>query len=215
MKGLFFLIASIIIIGCTNKKDAIRSKTVDRSSVSKLEKIREDAKYENCVFDTSSFKFTSEAIKHYNQNLEFYWDKEKESAFVRLNETDSLILHIGGCTHFTYQAIFITDGSRFNDSEYLIQKTKWLAKTFFSNGFDDKYVYCIENNLYKLEESLGNNDLLAYSIIDHDTTVTYGQKTKNQRPSFGNRHDFDGVSQSLEKSFVAPFCSGRKNNYFK
>jgi hypothetical protein len=144
----------------------VSAQTEDKSSAEETEYAEDD-----CIYDTSSYKFTSEALKKYNKNLPFRWDKETASALAKLNEGDSLILQIGGCYHFGYSATFITDSSKFRDRKYLLQRTKWLAQNFFSNGFDEKYVHCIDNELYELGDSESKNRLF-YTIIDPDTAIT-------------------------------------------
>jgi hypothetical protein len=124
-----------------------------------------------CVFDTSTYKFTTDALKKFNPHLGFAWRNEDETAVVPLSDRDTLFLHIGGCDHFLFQAVYRTDSSRFNDSVYFFKKTKWLAENFFSQGFDTKYAECISGELYKKEES-EQPDLKFYSIRDPDTTMT-------------------------------------------
>jgi hypothetical protein len=150
-----------------------RSFSPDLTSRFNSEEIKEEIEPEqiDCVFDTSTYKFTTEALKAFDKKLKFHWDKQSSEALVKLSNSDSLVLRIGGCNHFGYSATYVTDASKFNDREFMVQKAKWMAKNFFSNGFDEKYVYCIDNNLYQLAES-ERKDFLNYTIIDRDTTVT-------------------------------------------
>jgi hypothetical protein len=183
MNSLRFFILALCIVSCAQikKSETASASTIDSIAADSMlteqieENTSEEGSYEDdeedCVFDTSTYKLTSEALREYDKNILFRWDKEEANAFVKLNEVDSLILHIGGCSHFGYSATFITDSSRFHDRDYLIQKTKWMAEHFFSNGFDEKYVTSIENKLFKLEES-SRADFLDYSIIDPDTAIT-------------------------------------------
>jgi hypothetical protein len=161
-----------LFLGCTRSPRSIdQTKSPDSIKTSQLEELKSLQEADDCVFDTSAFKFTSEALRKYDKNISFYWDEQEANAHVKLNDNDSLILHIGGCTHFSYQATFITDSSTFQDTEYLLRKTRWLAETFFSNGFDAKYVYCIEKKLYK-EDKHSTESIKLYTIVDPDTTIT-------------------------------------------
>jgi hypothetical protein len=180
MKLLRIAFIALSLTSCTQTKKSdivlnADSTAVDSTFTKQIEDQTSDENVtyddEECVFDTSTYRFTTEALKAYDKNISFHWDTETASALAKLNDTDSLILHIGGCSHFSYSAIFITDSSKFKDHNYLIEKTKWLAESFFSNGFDDKYTDCIDNKQYQLEEST-RQDVLYYSIIDQDITVT-------------------------------------------
>ncbi|WP_210487530.1 hypothetical protein [Rufibacter aurantiacus] len=189
MKQALLLIFCSFLISCSKTSEATSSQektepssvsaidtipnTMQRraSSASGIQEDVEEPEVEECVFDTSTYHFTTEAIKKYDKNQDFHWDKQSSSALVKLNATDSLILSIGGCNHFTYSATYVTDKAKFSDRKFLIQKAKWLAKSFFSQGFDEKYVYSIENNLYRLEETQ-RDDFLWYTIIDKDTAET-------------------------------------------
>jgi hypothetical protein len=190
MKYLLLLLICVASFGCSRAKEpttAVNPAVVKQDSLaatrqttspdsplnSSLEEIKEDVEQEqiDCVFDTSTYKFTTEALRDYDKNLKFYWNKESSEALVKLPNSDSLILSIGGCNHFGYSATYVMDAAKFNDREFMAQKAKWLAKNFFSNGFDEKYVFCIENNLYQLEGA-ENKDFLLFTIIDRDTAIT-------------------------------------------
>lgn len=179
MRIILLFLISLCIVSCTQTKKTettLQADSVIDSLVSNQTEDKspaEETAYseDECVYDTSSYKFTSDALKKYDKNLQFHWDKKTGSALAKLNERDSLILQIGGCYHFGYAATFITDSSKFRDRKYLLLKTKWLAENFFSNGFDEKYVNCLDKELYTLGDSDRKN-ILSYTIIDLDTVIT-------------------------------------------
>jgi hypothetical protein len=167
---IFFL--SFIITSCSNSKiisnDTLSNKDSSNGTMTKNFK---DDEIRECVFDTSTYKFTTEALNKYKKNIKFTWnDKDKEAETV-LENGDVLILHIGGCDHFSYSATLITD-IPFTETKILTEKSRWLAKTFFDNGFDSKYDKCISKGLYQEEDSNDKKDLKSYQIIDSDTTET-------------------------------------------
>jgi len=123
---------------------------------------------DDCVFDTSTFKFTTEAIHAFNPKIKYQWIKEEAQAIVPLEQGDTLVLDIGGCNHFSYHAIYKTSGNRFNDENYEFEKAEWIAKNFFTNGFDDGFVYYIKNKKYTLETE--TDEIRAYSITTDSTT---------------------------------------------
>lgn len=124
-----------------------------------------------CVFDTSTYQFTTKALLNYNPKQRYIWNKTQQEAVVPFENGDTLILHIGGCNHFSYLAIYRTDSAKFNQDAYLFEKATWLVETYFDNGFDKKYAHFIANKQYQLEES-EQPGLKLYSIINPDTTVS-------------------------------------------
>jgi len=125
----------------------------------------------DCVYDTSTFKFTTDAIKRYDANSRYFWDSQREEAVVLLEGHDTLHLRIGGCIHFAYSASLSTD-IPFTDNEKLIAKTRWIAKTFFAQGFDVKYEDCFSKGLYKQTESYDSSNIKPFMIINSDTVTT-------------------------------------------
>lgn len=104
----------------------------------------------DCIFDTSSYKFTTEALLKFDKTLQYKWDNEIKQAKAVLSNGDTLCLSIGGCNHFGYAATLVTK-TPFNLTDSLLNKTRWLARTFFDNGFDS-YDRLIANNKFKKSE---------------------------------------------------------------
>ncbi|GGB10484.1 hypothetical protein GCM10011511_37570 [Puia dinghuensis] len=125
-----------------------------------------------CVFDTSAYKFTTEKLKKYDKDISFIWDGKNYQAIVKFPGNDTLWLHIGGCVDFSYTAIYSTDSSRYSDSAYLLKKAGWLAKNFLGGGFDSKYAECLAKNLYTRRTDDADSNSRAYNIINEDTSVT-------------------------------------------
>ncbi|MDB5257058.1 MAG: hypothetical protein JWM14_1753, partial [Chitinophagaceae bacterium] len=121
----------------------------------------------DCVFDTSTFKFTTEALLEYDRNLDYTWDDKEKQAIVPFTDGDTLILHIGGCNHFSYWAELKTEASFFSNEKYLMDKAVWMAKNFFSNGFDDGFVKFIRTKQYTLDRN--DETMKAYSITTDST----------------------------------------------
>lgn len=116
----------------------------------------------DCVFDTSTFKFTSEILLKFDRKIHFTWDKNNQQAIVKFPKGDSLLVHVGGCDHFGYSAEYRTNAEAFSNADYLMTKTKWLAKNFLDNGFGTNYLRFISNNQYALEKD--ENDWKFYSV---------------------------------------------------
>lgn len=148
----------------------MKNLNVDSSRNYKTEDFSQSTDDE-CVFDTSTYKFTTQALKKYKSNIKYTWDDKEKEAKTVLQNGDTLTLHIGGCDHFSYSATLITSIS-FDDTKALTEKSKWLAKTFFDGGFDSKYDSCISKGHFKLTDSYDTKNLKAYEIIDPDTTIT-------------------------------------------
>ncbi len=126
-----------------------------------------------CVFDTSTYKFTVGKLKQYDRKISFFWDNKSDQAIVTFPGKDSLLVHIGGCEEFSYTAVYSTDSSRFSDSTYLLEKAAWLAKNFLGGGFDSKYTVCLKNKRYVLSTGgYGDPNLKSYEIINTDTAMT-------------------------------------------
>jgi hypothetical protein len=169
---LVILLLTYLIYSCSNSESQSKRTTlsVDSSLNIKTEDLSQTID-QGCVFDTSIYKFTTQALKKYKSNLKYTWDDTEKEAKTVLENGDTLTLHIGGCDHFSYSATLITSIS-FDDTKALTEKSKWLAKTFFDNGFDSKYDTCISQGHFKQIESYDKEELRAYKIIDTDTTIT-------------------------------------------
>lgn len=168
---IIFILTSIII-SCSYSDKNLNSTTLKADSLKQVEP--EDFKQvenNDCVFDTSTYKFTTQALRKYKSDIKFTWnDLEKEAKTV-FDNGDTLTLHIGGCDHFSYSATLITD-LPFTETKALTEKSRWLAKTFFDGGFDSKYNDCISKGLFKEEEGIDKENLKSFEIIDPDTTMT-------------------------------------------
>jgi hypothetical protein len=103
---------------------------------------------DDCVFDTSAYKFTTEAIRKINRDYRFIWNDMEKEATVFLEGGDTLILHIGGCVHFSFVATYKTDSVKFYDQSYLLNKTSWIADNFFTHGFDENYTKILKDKKY-------------------------------------------------------------------
>ena len=164
MRHILPLMLILLFVSCSSEKVSKEQQeqviTAKKSTINKLNIEESD----DCVFDTSTFKFTSQAIHKFNPKIKFHWNDNEKHAFLPLEEGDTLILHIGGCNHFSYWAKYRTDYSRFNDSIYLLNKVKWIAENFFDNGFDKNYVRFISDRKYYLEDN-GKPLMKSYSIL--------------------------------------------------
>lgn len=125
---------------------------------------------DGCVFDTSTYTFTTDKLKEYKPNISYHWDRWQAKARTVLADGDTLWLHIGGCDHFSYMATLSTALS-INDSAALMDKTRWLARTFLDNGFDTGYDEMITKRQFELgKRSIPGKEYL-YSVIESDTAV--------------------------------------------
>ncbi|AEA42660.1 hypothetical protein [Fluviicola taffensis] len=170
MKSVFLLL-SIIIFSVACSSEQKKEKKENKSIVSNEKETESNVDSNNgysdnieseCVFDTSTYKFTSEILLKFNPKIRFSWDKNNDQAIVKFPKGDSLLLHVGGCNHFGYSAEYRTNEAAFENQEYLMATTKWLAKNFLDNGFDTNYLRFISNKQYKLERD--ENDWKFYSI---------------------------------------------------
>lgn len=124
---------------------------------------------EECIFDTSSYKFTTEKLKAFKEDLVFSWNDKEKTATVKLNGNDTLLLHIGGCYHFGYDAVYTTDALVMHEKE-IVEKAGWLATHFFGNGFDEKYIDCLSHQQYTIDSS--NSLSWNLQIVSKDTNAT-------------------------------------------
>jgi uncharacterized protein YceK len=171
---IIMLLLVPLLQGCTDNGSADRSNRDAGTAVLKQEESettpvhKAEDLYIDCVFDTGFYRFTSEALQKFDTNIRFSWnDKEKQAAAL-LSNGDSLILSIGGCNHFGYYATLYTDVA-FNDTKQLIEKTRWIARNFFTNGFDEVYDQWIGEGRYEESESHDPGNLKMYSILRKDT----------------------------------------------
>jgi hypothetical protein len=173
-KLLPFFIVVVVISSCANdnaikqnnqpNNDTVATRTLDEKNKPLLEE-------NDCVFDTNSYKFTTDALKRYNKHIQFVWDSKQKSATTRLNNNDTLQLSIGGCNHFGYAATLYSS-IHFDNTKELIKKAQWLAKTFFDNGFDTKYDECIRNGQFEPSYNYDTINMKSFDIQDQDTSIT-------------------------------------------
>lgn len=182
MKYILFTILSVGILACqeknsSNPKDEMvleNKNTFDTTiqrSAAKVQTAELPAE-DDCVFDTSYYKFTSEALRKYKNDIHFKWNNDGKQAMTVLSGGDTLFLSIGGCTHFNYSAE-LRSRTAFEDEAALIKKARWLAKTFFRNSFADQYVSFIDQKEYKLEREERD---FRYYVITHD----FGEDISNE-----------------------------------
>jgi hypothetical protein len=126
---------------------------------------------DGCVFDTSTYKFTTEKLKKYKPNISYHWDQWQAEARTVLDDGDTLWLHIGGCDHFSYTAVLGTSLT-ITDSAALMEKTRWLARTFLENDFDTKYDKWIAQGQFERDGNSVYGERLFYNTVDPDTAVT-------------------------------------------
>ena len=168
----FFACFAIIVLSsaCSSspKKEETKSDTPIVLNEKKAEpKVDSDEDYpdnieSDCVFDTSTYKFTTEILLKFDRKIHFTWDKNNQQAIVKFPKGDSLLVHVGGCDHFGYSAEYRTNAEAFSNQDYLMAKTKWLAKNFLDNGFGTNYLRFISNKQYVLEKD--ESDWKFYSV---------------------------------------------------
>lgn len=164
------LLCFALICSCSSSNDNNRKNVDSLTKKNDTSLIKTDNEGNDCVFDTSMFKFTTNKLKEFKKDLAYTWDNIAKEATIKFPENDTLILSIGGCDHFGYTAIYLTDALKFNDQAFLIDKAKWIAKNFLGGGFDETIVYSISNNLYDFDNS--KKEIKSLTIINKDTSVT-------------------------------------------
>lgn len=167
----YLLFIPFFLADCSSSS---HKRLAERADTLATKKIIQDSIVGNeCVFDTSTYKFTVKKLKQYDRNISFSWDNKSDQAVVTFPGKDSLLVHIGGCEEFSYTAVYSTDSSRFSDSTYLLEKATWLAKNFLGGGFDSKYTECLTNKRYVLSTGgYADPNLKSYEIINTDTAMT-------------------------------------------
>lgn len=149
-KKLLFFTAVICLLTAACKPSAKDNQSMNDSTLAKdtIDTLDDS----DCIFDTSSYKFTTTALLKFDKTIQYKWDKEAKQAKAILNNGDTLYLSIGGCDHFGYAATLITK-TPFNVTDSLLNKTRWLAKTFFNNGFESYDELIAYNKYSKSEDS--------------------------------------------------------------
>jgi hypothetical protein len=171
----FLLLAHLLQACTTDYRDTAVRKTAARKEVPgsvppQAPAAEPAAEATECVFDTNIYQFTVEALRKPNPQQQYTWDHAQRQAVAPLPGGDTLVLRIGGCSHFSYLASYRTDSARFNQEAYLFRKVQWLARTYFGGGFEQDFPRFIANQQYQLEESAPGFKL--YSVADPDTSAT-------------------------------------------
>jgi hypothetical protein len=173
------LIVSLILGSCLGRKTQEENPAAGDSASTTAAVSADSIDYEGseemqdeCVFDTSTYKFTTEKLKKYQHNISYRWDSWRAEARTVLADGDTLWLHIGGCDHFSYMATLSTALS-IADSAALMEKTRWLARTFLDMGFDTGYDEMIIKRQFELGEHSTAGKEYHYGVItSSDTAVT-------------------------------------------
>lgn len=163
-KLLYCLFIISMISSCHNSEKPL-------SKQAEIETLDSSSNQDECVFDTSYFKFTSEALAEYDKTLNFSWSDTNKQATAILENGDTLYLTIGGCVHFNYSAT-LHSSIPFDQNRELTDRAKWLAKTFFTNGFGTDYEIMINKGYYQptiLDDSL---NIRSFEMILPDTIET-------------------------------------------
>jgi hypothetical protein len=171
VRVLVILLLADLLQACSTQfsETATRKATRDTVPVGAVAEPLGAAETE-CVFDTNAYGFTTRALLKANPGQQYVWDHGQKQAVAPLANGDTLILRIGGCDHFSYLAFYRTDSAKFNQQAYLLGKVKWLAETYFDDGFEKDYSHFIASRQYQLAES--GLDISWYSVASPDTTVT-------------------------------------------
>ena len=165
-KRLLFLATIICLLTAACKPSGKDNQSMNDSTLAKdtIDALDDS----DCIFDTSSYKFTTTALLKFDKAIQYKWDKDTKQAKTVLNNGDTLYLSIGGCDHFGYAATLITK-TPFNITDSLLNKTRWLAKTFFDNGFES-YDQLIANNKFNKSED-STPEYSAYDVTLSDSVA--------------------------------------------
>jgi hypothetical protein len=166
MKCFFVIMPAIFFAACSYHTEKQTITILDSTNIS--DSIDEDNSGTGCVFDTSTYKFTTEKLRGFKKDILFTWDDHLKAATVLFYNSDTLKLHIGGCSHFSFSILYTTDAAKFNDDPYLIDKARWLAATFLDDGFDKEYSDALVNKQFTKESP--RNNFKSVTIINSDTS---------------------------------------------
>lgn len=184
------LLSLYLLVACASEEKAVPSDTgrdslaiqaTDSNIVIESVTETEEAEELDCVFDTSMYRFTTEALSDYDASLEWGWDKEYRQALVPMAGGDTLALSIGGCNHFSYDAEWHTSKAKAQDTAFIIEKAQWMARHFFGGNDFKKYDSLIENRLYR--RNLEAEDVIHYNVIYN------GEDIQNNYEGFGAREE--------------------------
>lgn len=162
-KNLLFFVTIICLLTVACKPSSKDSQLINNSTLAKDTIATFDDI--DCIFDTSSYKFTTTALLKFDKAIQYKWDKETKQAKTVLNNGDTLYLSIGGCDHFGYTARLITK-TPFNTTDSLLNKTRWLARTFFDNGFESYDQLIAVDKFSKSEDSTPEYSMYNVALSD-------------------------------------------------
>ena len=91
----------------------------------------QEAAEEDCVFNNDIKGLTTQAILQYSDSLTFRWLEEREEALIVLDQ-DTLLLSMGGCSHFAYSSTYISQHKSIEDTAFWFSKARWIARTFIN-----------------------------------------------------------------------------------
>ena len=174
------LIISLVFGSCLGRKAREENPVTGDSSsaptgltaavpVDTTEYASEDMQNE-CVFDTSTYEFTTDKLKQYQADISYQWDSRQAQARTVLSDGDTLWLHIGGCNHFGYSAALGT-AVPFEDSAALMNKARWVALTFLED-VGEKYDEMIAQEQFQSGGGSIPGKIRMYDVIVSDTVVT-------------------------------------------
>lgn len=122
----------------------------------------------DCTFDTADYGHTIGALETFQSGINYTWNFKTKEAMAVIDSCDTLYLHIGGCRRFVYSARLLSS-IPFDDEYELIEEARWLAVTFFGNGFDLKYDYYISNDYIEPIPGYDSLNFRAFKLDTRDT----------------------------------------------
>lgn len=170
--GIWFrLFMLFLLCRCTQEQEAIQAKpqkVADTLLIHAPDSASAVNRVTTCVFDTAVYEHTIRALETFQPGIAYTWNSKTQEAMAIIENCDTLYLHIGGCRRFVYSARLYSS-IPFDDEDNLIEEARWLAVTFFGNGFDLKYDYFISNDYIEPLPVKDSLNFKAFKIVGRDS----------------------------------------------
>jgi hypothetical protein len=156
-ESLIFL--ALLLISCNPEKNDI-DKGIEEMSEYKEEAPVEDTVKVDCVFDTSYYRLTMEALRGIPDAKDVRWIEQEHTAVVNWRG-DEVHRKRGGCTFFSDDLILIThDSTKLGDALHWLGRAQEVATHFGLPYFAE----ALRTRKVKLDPTMSDSEMDFYRL---------------------------------------------------
>jgi hypothetical protein len=150
---------TLLLVSCDPRKHDIE-KGIEEMSEYREEAPVEDTAKVDCVFDTSYYSLTMEAIRGIPDAIDYRWDETRHMAIINWRDAE-VQRKRGGCLHFADDLVLITqDSTPLADALHWLDRAQMVATHFGLPYFAQALV----SRKVKLDPTMSDKDNVFYRL---------------------------------------------------